>query len=186
MAKAALIHKLTRPNAPLRDSAHVLLLRMQEMMEWSVTIRDPRQVAELHNMRIAAKRLRYTMELFAPCFGKDFSRSMKIAEDIQESIGRIHDCDMLIPLLKKTVEKETKREQKQALRKGGALPQFLAAEGLVALLTDKQADRVRLYDAFIVFWDKLPPEGFLEQLTQIVYPDAGKADTGTSSEGKNH
>jgi CHAD domain-containing protein len=31
---------------------------------------DPREVEALHDMRIAAKRLRYILEITEPCFGE--------------------------------------------------------------------------------------------------------------------
>jgi CHAD domain-containing protein len=168
VAKGVPIYKLTQPDAPLRESAVVLLVRLQEMFDWSGAMRDPANVDDLHNMRIAAKRLRYTMELFAPCFGKDFARILGTIEEIQERIGAIHDCDVLIPLLEKTLDKEAGREKKQALRKGGGPPPFLAAEGLVPLIAAKRAERERLFREFVVFWDALPPEALFEQLTEIV------------------
>ena len=47
-------------NAPL-----MLHTRLEELYEFAPYISDPTRVDELHNMRIAAKRLRYTMEIFA-------------------------------------------------------------------------------------------------------------------------
>ena len=168
MARGVPIYKLTLPEAPLRESAPVLLVRLQEMMDWSADIRDPARVEELHNMRIAAKRLRYTMEVFAPCFGLEFAQVLKTIEEIQERIGAIHDCDVLIPLLETVLAKETKQEKKQALQKGGGPPPYLAAEGLVPLIAKKQVERMRLHREFIVFWEGLPPERLLETLAGLV------------------
>jgi CHAD domain-containing protein len=170
VAKGVPIHKLTQPDAPLRDSAAVILVRMQEMYEWAAAIRDPKNVEELHNMRIAAKRLRYTMELFAPCFGAEFAPILKTVEEIQERLGAIHDCDVLAPLLTRTLEKETEREKKRALRKGGGPPPFLAAEGLVSLIAKKQAEREQRYHDFVAFWDALPPDSLFDTLTRLVGP----------------
>ena len=168
MAKGVPIYKLTQPNAPLRDSAAVILVRMQEMYEWAAAMRDPKNVEDLHNMRIAAKRLRYTMEIFAPCFGPEFVPILKTVEEIQERIGAIHDCDVLLPLLARTLDKETEREKKQALRKGGGPPPFLAAEGLVALAARKQAEREKRYHEFVAFWDALPPDTLFRTLSRLV------------------
>nr|CAA9272693.1 hypothetical protein AVDCRST_MAG63-3039 [uncultured Armatimonadetes bacterium] len=176
MAKGVPIHKLTQPNKALRDSANVVLVRLQEMYEWAPAMRDPKNVEELHNMRIAAKRLRYTMELFAPCFNKEYAQAQKTIEEIQERIGAIHDCDVLLPLLARTLDKETNRERKEALRKGGGPPLFLAAEGLAPLIAAKKAERTRLYHEFVAFWDALPPETLFEKFQQIIQPDSALAD----------
>ena len=171
MARGVPIYKLTLPEAPLRESAPVLLVRFQEMMDWSADIRDPAKMDELHNMRIAAKRLRYTMEVFAPCFGPEFTRILKTIEEIQERIGAIHDCDVLIPLLEETLTRETKQEKKQALQKGGGPPPYLAAEGLVPLIAKKQTERVRLHREFVTFWEELPPGRLLETRARLVQND---------------
>ena len=176
MAKGAPIHKLTQPNAPLRDSAPVILVRLQEMFDWAPAMRNPENVDDLHNMRIAAKRLRYTMELFAPCFGEDFRSALKTVEGIQERIGAIHDCDVLLPLLSRTLDKETEREKKKALRKGGSPPLFVAAEGLAPLISRKQGERERLYHEFVAFWDALPPNHLFDNIQQSVQPEPMAAE----------
>lgn len=169
MAKGAPIYKLTQPDLPLRDSAPVILIRLQEMYDWSTAIRDPQRVDELHNMRIAAKRLRYTMEIFSPCFGREFSRALSRVEEIQERIGAIHDCDVLVPLLTQTLEKEARRERKRALNEGGGPPTQMAAEGLAPLIAGKLGERSRLYHEFIAFWDALPPETLFQTITRLIH-----------------
>lgn len=171
MAKGAPIYKLTQPDLALRDSATVILVRLQEMYDWSSAIHDPNRVDELHNMRIAAKRLRYTMEIFAPCFGKEFAGALATVAEIQERIGAIHDCDVLVPLLTLTLEKEARREKKRALREGGGPPIQMAAEGLAPLIAGKQAERNRMYQKFIAFWDALPPDAFFQKIARILHPE---------------
>ncbi len=170
MAKAVPIHLLTQPEAPLRASAPVLLVRIQEMMEFATAARDPANVTELHDMRIAGKRLRYTLELFAPVLGGRAFEVLGTVEQIQELLGSIHDCDVLIPLLEQTIDQETEREQKQATRKGGGLPQYLAAEGLAKLLGEKREERDRLYREFLALWDSLPAERFAQDVARLICP----------------
>ncbi len=183
MAKGVPIHKLTQPDAPLRDSAPVILVRLQEMYDFAPAIRDPQNVRELHDMRIAAKRLRYTMELFAPVFGKNFAQTLKVVEDIQERLGAIHDADVIVPLLEDAQEKETERERKKALKKNsGGPPLFVAAEGLSPLTARRRADRDRLYHEFVAFWDALPPDAFFERVRQALQTGGPQAAVPTSVE----
>ncbi len=176
MAKAVPIHKLTLPDAELRASAAVLLVRLEEMLEYAQASRDPANVVELHEMRIASKRLRYTMEVFAPVLGPDAPALLATITELQERLGQIHDCDVLLPLLATTLDKETKREHKTTFKSGAGLPPFLAAEGLAALMSRKRAERARLYDEFVTFWDALPPDGFAQSLSDLVSkPNPGVA-----------
>ena len=169
MAKAAPIYRMTHPDEPLRKSAPVLMIRLNEMLEWSASIHDPACVAELHNMRIAAKRLRYTLELFLPVLNEDAPPLLKVAEDIQEQIGLIHDCDMLFPLLTETLHEEMDREKRKATKRdSGGPPAFMAAEGLVTLMAKKRAERENRYREFLAYWDTQSSEGLVDRFAQVV------------------
>ncbi len=172
MAKAVPIYKLTQTKGLLRDSALVLMVRLQEMMDYAEAIGSPENVDELHNMRIAAKRLRYTLELFSPTLEPaGASDLLDRVTEVQERIGAIHDCDVLFPLVQDTLEEETEREKRSAKKRGTAPagpPPFLAAEGLAALMARKRDERNRLYSEFITFWNALPPERLTADLSQLV------------------
>ena len=168
MAKGAAIYRMTQPDAPLKDSANVLLVRLNEMFGWAESIHDPTNVEELHNMRIAAKRFRYTLEIFAPVLGPEAQTFLKTAEDIQEQLGQIHDCDVLFPLLMTTLQEEMDREKRKALKSDGGPPPFMAAEGLAALISRKREEREKRYADFIAYWEKLPPESLTERLAALV------------------
>lgn len=53
------------------------------------------KAADLHDTRIAAKRLRYVYEIAEPCFGADARRGAKTARGLQDVLGEIHDCDVM-------------------------------------------------------------------------------------------
>lgn len=181
MAKAIPIYKLTNPDAPLLASAAVIRVRLGEVMDFAPAIVDPANVTELHDMRIAAKRLRYTLEVFAPALPPEQIKSvLALVANLQERLGAIHDCDVLIPLLEETLIKEEKRERKKALRKKPELPPFFAAEGLVPLIARKRAEREQLYNELIAWWQVLPPESFWESVSSLI-PEIPIVDNEPSS-----
>jgi CHAD domain-containing protein len=49
----------------------------------------------MHDLRIAAKRLRYALEVAEPVAGED--ERVAVAREIQDVLGEIHDCDVLLP-----------------------------------------------------------------------------------------
>jgi hypothetical protein len=170
MARAIPIHKLARPDAPLRASAPVVLVRLEELLDYADALRDPGRVEELHAMRIAAKRLRYTLEIFHPTLAPDAGVLLAQVEEIQERLGKIHDHDVLVPQLERTLEREMEREKKRML-KGAPEAPFLAAEGLVPLIGRLRAEREQMHAAFVAFWDGLPPDTFSDRLTRLVSGD---------------
>ena len=48
--------------------------------------------AELHQLRLATKRLRYTLELFRPCYGPGLETRISTLRDLQQILGEINDA----------------------------------------------------------------------------------------------
>ena len=69
-------------------------------------------------MRIAAKRLRYILELSSPFFGAYAATAAKQARDLQDVIGEIHDCDVLLPWLQARL-KEVQIADAAVVRRAG-------------------------------------------------------------------
>ena len=74
----------------------VILVRIDELYGFSDAALDPAKVEELHDMRIAAKRLRYLLELSDPLFGEEAQWAAKVVKSLQDVLGEIHDADELI------------------------------------------------------------------------------------------
>ena len=156
MAKALPLYAVN-PHESLRSNAPLMLhTRLEELYQFAPYISDPAKVEELHNMRIAAKRLRYTLEIFAPCFdGKDFDKLYGQAKTIQEQIGEIHDRDVRGPLLQAFLKE-----------RAGDLPEI--RPGLERLIHTQQTERARLYRTFITYWNRLQKQGFKRQFLQML------------------
>ena len=156
MAKALPLYAVN-PQESLRSNAPLMLhTRLEELYQFAPYISDPAKVTELHNMRIAAKRLRYTLEIFAPCFtGKEFTKLYDQAKSIQEQIGEIHDRDVRGPLLQAFLD--ARAEGRPEIR-----------PGLERLIQSQQSERAKLYRTFIAYWNKLQKQGFKRQLLQML------------------
>src|ERR671921_3046001 len=88
------------PEAPVIVNARrVLAVRIAELYSFEPVVPHPELSAALHDMRIAAKRLRYTLELFRPQFGKAGERQIERVKAIQEILGTLHDHDVRIDLI---------------------------------------------------------------------------------------
>jgi CHAD domain-containing protein len=48
--------------------------------------------AELHAIRLATKRVRYTLELFRPCFGPGLDTRLATLQRLQQLLGEVNDC----------------------------------------------------------------------------------------------
>jgi CHAD domain-containing protein len=65
----------------------------EEFCERATDLYRPQAVRRLHKLRIAAKRLRYALELFAACFGEASKQLAHELADLQTALGNLHDCD---------------------------------------------------------------------------------------------
>jgi CHAD domain-containing protein len=59
------------------------------------------QESILHDLRKAAKKVRYNLELFADFYGDNYRAYLKQIEQIQEVLGQIQDCHVLRNILEK-------------------------------------------------------------------------------------
>jgi hypothetical protein len=162
------------PEAPLRDNARRIVgVRLDELCSFVPRALDEQEVKALHDMRIAAKRLRYVLELTGFCFGPYAARAGREARALQDAIGEIHDCDMLAPRIMAHLADlraaDSRALAHSALRRGGSLRRLSqrkrsAYGALEGLLTDEQARRAVLFEQFRRRWTKLERGGFREKL----------------------
>jgi hypothetical protein len=159
-------------DGPLADAvARIVEVRLDELCAFMPQAEDPAQVTALHDMRIAAKRLRYVLELFAPGFGPYAAAAAKEARRLQGVLGEIHDCDMLGERVAGLLEELRERDAREVLRAAGdadELDPALAADaphadafrGLETLLVYLRARRALQFERFLVTWRDLQRRGF--------------------------
>jgi len=92
-------------------SAAVILDRLKELEKLSESLYKPFEIESLHDMRIAAKRLRYALELFHQCWGRSLQTYAKTAARMQTALGEVHDCDVWIESLGKRINLARKQKQ---------------------------------------------------------------------------
>jgi hypothetical protein len=168
------------PAAPLADNAErIVRTRLDELCGFMPRAADPRQVTALHDMRIAAKRLRYLLEVTAPCFGDYAETSMRHVKALQDLLGEIHDCDVQAPEAAAVLEElisgdaavlaaRHPRAQELPARAVRRAPHARDYAGVVALLVHLRARRELLFGAFLAQWADLERRGFRARLEYAV------------------
>lgn len=96
------------PSSPalLAHASQQITFTLDDFLTLAPCLQHPEQVLELHAMRIAAKRLRYTLEAFAPLHAPAFDPVIAALRELQDSLGDIHDCDVWLADLPKFMEDE--------------------------------------------------------------------------------
>jgi CHAD domain-containing protein len=70
--------------------------------------------AEFHAIRLATKRLRYTLELFRPCYGRGFDSRLASLQRLQQMLGEINDCAAAERLIESIVPPSAERRRVQS------------------------------------------------------------------------
>jgi CHAD domain len=164
------------PDGALADNAErIVRVRLDELCGFMPAAADPDEVLALHDMRIAAKRLRYILEVTGPCFGPYAKNATKMVKDLQDLLGEIHDCDVQIPATA-AFAAQLQAADAAALRAAAGdsddldpallkqAPHAREHAGLAALQTHLRARRLLLFDRFIELWADYERKGFRARL----------------------
>jgi hypothetical protein len=188
MAKPRAVEGLD-PDRRLRPNARAILaVRIDEVYSYDGLVADPANVTELHDMRIACKRLRYLLEIFGVAFGNQLKPFTDEVAGLQDVLGDIHDCDVQIPMLEEHLAWLSGREAgaaqrlvaEAAARPGrrrrseAAFREFQAQLevgrraderiGVHALIGRRRRERDELYARFMDEWRRLKTERFRPRL----------------------
>jgi CHAD domain-containing protein len=184
MAKAKPIMDLN-PRASTPENARAIAqTKMNELYHWQEYVNQPHALRELHNMRIAAKRLRYTLEIFEDFLPAEYMSVRKEIEQLQEELGNLHDSDVMIALLrlcltnqqetsnKQTSQKEQKKQAKSLLPPDlipilldtNVAPNTEERYGLEQLLKAAEQAREKHYQEFYQHWQHLQEKNLRQRL----------------------
>jgi hypothetical protein len=188
MAKAGRVPGIRPKETLAENAARVIAFRLEELLSWRAALGNAEAVSDLHNMRIAAKRLRYALEAFEPCF-PGTAPVLKDLTDIQEDLGTIHDLDVLGDLLLERVHaleapltgqitevmagEGTPGEKNRRIRALlGAQARDARRVGLYALAGEKIAERRRRFARFAGRWDGERLDEFAGRVQHLIEPEA--------------
>ncbi|MBN1974635.1 MAG: CHAD domain-containing protein [Sedimentisphaerales bacterium] len=114
-----------------------------------------------HQMRIAAKRLRYTMEICREPYGERLDNAIKVVKNIQTILGDIHDCDVWVDYIDHFMQEELRRTKEYF---GNEKPYYLLYKGFGYLQQERQQTRQCLFEIFVRYWKRLNRHKFWETL----------------------
>lgn len=122
---------------------------------------------ELHQLRLAAKRFRYTLELFRQCYDDGLQHQLEALGDLQSRLGSFNDCEVAMGLVK------------------SASPQVAGCEEFLLFLTENGEEK---RNACLHYWDKTfdvpgKEQFWLKSLSRPAEEHAGKGRTSRTRPG---
>jgi CHAD domain len=176
--KARPVKKLDPTRSLGENASRIIQVRLDEMRSFAPKALDGKTKAQ-HDMRIAAKRLRYVLEATGFCFGRPADTARRRARDLQDILGEMHDCEVMLPRAHAHLG-ELQRSDAEAVRaKAGDAPDLdprlvaqarhrTAYRGLDLLSVYLEARRRLLFDRFEAFWRRQEETGTWTRLERAV------------------
>ena len=133
--------------------------------EW-LNIPDP-PLARLHALRIACKRLRYTLEFFVEVLGPDTRVLIKKIVAMQDHLGNLQDAVVASGILRDFLVWGTWGHE-AADKRSLDLAALVVAPGVAAYLAAKQSELQHLLDTFPQAWKRLKGAKFSRMVAEAV------------------
>ena len=161
--KARKVKKLDPRSTLAENAARIVRVRLDEVRGFTPAALHEDCMVEQHDMRIAAKRLRYILEATEFCFGPAGPVARRRAKDLQDVLGELHDCDVMLPRIERHLAELRAVDATAVRSRAGDAPDLdprLAARaphrtsyrGLDVLTVYVEARRRLLFERFREFW----------------------------------
>lgn len=138
---------------------------LKNLIAFDSVVADPSHIKGHHDMRIAAKRLRYGMEVFLPVRNKAYADFVKTIKKIQSQLGQVHDCDVWCAYLSDFIVEEAARHRCFH----GHLRGFsIVKQSLMRFAEHKAEERDRSFSKFAKHWEKLQAEDSFGRLQTLL------------------
>lgn len=164
LAEAGEVGPGPAPAATRRWCGERIAACLAKMRKWEAHLGSAQHTEAHHKMRIAAKRLRYTMEIVAPAYGEMLLGGVAVVKHVQSLLGDIHECDVWQEFLAEFREAEYQRTQEYF----GRDRYFARLEpGIACLRENRLARRRELFGHLHDFWQELTSRGYWPALADV-------------------
>jgi CHAD domain-containing protein len=139
------------PDATFREAAaSAIEVRAEEVFTFRERALDVTDIEGVHDMRVATRRLRAVMEIFAVCFPKEqHRRALKEVKELADVLGERRDPDVMIDGLEAVARSLGPQDRSgiRHLERSLRAEQAEANERLAAML--ERIDRFRLRERLV-------------------------------------
>ncbi len=153
-----------------------IVKHLGELLAHEACLSNPADADRHHRMRIAAKRLRYTMELFRPAYEGDLDASLSAMKKLQDLLGDLHDCDVWLQLLPDFLADESKRAEAWFGKAKSVSSVKRLQAGIEHLHASRGSDRERIFAELGDYWRRLRAAGTFDAMTALLSEHFARAE----------
>lgn len=187
LVKAKKVKGIDCDESVVVNARKIIDVRLRELLSFGRYVGDPQEIEEIHNLRIAAKRLRYTLEMFRFAFPKELAVLIDEVKEVQEHIGDMRDADVLIERVNHILAREnaeraerlqqiatatsrgTVSQRHLRIRSAASAPKAARDEvALYTLIAHRAGDRDEAYRQFVTGWERFEATDFAGRLRRTV------------------
>ncbi|MGZ4850430.1 MAG: CHAD domain-containing protein [Candidatus Bathyarchaeia archaeon] len=149
------------PNQVLERAHWHISFRLDDFLSMEECVYSEDEKLKHHKMRIYAKKLRYTMEAFAPQYKTKLAKEIETIKVFQDILGEMHDCIVWIDYIPKLIDKFKTKIRFKGKKKADSVEVEQALLNFLDYIKEKRREH---YSQFVLLWDKNKKSRFFEQL----------------------
>jgi CHAD domain-containing protein len=153
--------------------------RLDEVFKKLSSLDDAADHTGHHALRIAVKKLRYTLELCDRALDGRLKKGIKRLKKFQTLLGTLHDCDVWEAQIDAFIAEETERT---AAFYGHTRPMRRLLTGLRWLQTQRKQERQRLFAETAAYTAELDTNNFWAWIAEAVSENPDLPDNGDDSD----
>jgi len=145
--------------------------QLEELCAYEDGLQHSEDQERHHAMRIAAKSLRYTLEIAAPIYAGGLDEPIRAVKNLQTLLGQIHDCDVWLDELDEFAAAE---RRKIVARYASDAPFARLEPGIEFVRQERQQCRQSSFTQLVACWQRLDQQGLWKQLMQTLDAPLGR------------
>ncbi len=173
---ASSAEEVQTPDACTQTRLHILE-QLDDLLSHQDSLANPDDCERHHAMRIAAKRLRYTLEIARPVYPGRLDEAIEATKRVQSLLGDVHDCDVWAGHL----DAFALEQRHRLIKLFGHAGRFARLQpGIDYLRQDRRDHRQAVFGQLAAYWAELGERQFWQRLRGVVLAAGQTADPAAS------
>ncbi len=141
------------PDMPYIGAVYeILVSQMTTIHCWASFLEQPDRFHEHHQLRIALKQLRYSLDAFSPILCDSILHCVDDIKQLQDALGKLHDIDVLIASIQQRKQELARPIMKRKLYEGERSTRNSHKKLLSELLMQTQSRRDEQFRLCVDLW----------------------------------